>query len=360
MGKRVNTAVWVESRNRWQINVQKDGIRKTFTSSKTGRSGQREANAKADEWLDDNISDTSTKVDKLLDSFTESLKDRVSYGHYRNEESRCRIWIKPKIGNKKISALNEQDLQEIIDKAYKNGLSKKSLIDLRATIFSFLKYCRKKKVTTLYPEDITIPKGARVKQKVILQPEDLVKLFLVDTTRLYKKTQYDDYVNAYRLQVVVGLRPGELLGLEWEDIKDYTIYINRSINIYNEITDGKNENAIRVIKLPKIAKYIIDDQRTRYNGKSVFPPIKEDGYRNRLKNYCKANGLAVVSPYEIRHTFVSIAKSMPEGLVKQLIGHSKNMDTFGTYGHEVIGERQQIADHLDEIFNELMSESDYE
>lgn len=49
--KRTNTAQWVESRNRWQINVQKDGIRKTFTSSKPGRTGQREANAKADKWL---------------------------------------------------------------------------------------------------------------------------------------------------------------------------------------------------------------------------------------------------------------------------------------------------------------------
>ena len=51
--KRTNTAKWVESAQRWQINVQKDGKRKTFTSTKPGRTGQREANAKADAWLDD-------------------------------------------------------------------------------------------------------------------------------------------------------------------------------------------------------------------------------------------------------------------------------------------------------------------
>lgn len=38
--KRTNTAKWIESRGRWQINVQKDGIRKTFVSSKPGRTGQ--------------------------------------------------------------------------------------------------------------------------------------------------------------------------------------------------------------------------------------------------------------------------------------------------------------------------------
>lgn len=30
MGKRVNTAVWLEKQQRWQIKVQKDGVRKTF------------------------------------------------------------------------------------------------------------------------------------------------------------------------------------------------------------------------------------------------------------------------------------------------------------------------------------------
>ena len=45
--RRTNTAQWMEKYNRWQIKVQKDGVRKTFYSSKPGRTGQREANAKA-------------------------------------------------------------------------------------------------------------------------------------------------------------------------------------------------------------------------------------------------------------------------------------------------------------------------
>ncbi len=45
MGKRTNTAKWMENQNRWQVNVQKDGVRRSFTSSKPGRTGQRKANA---------------------------------------------------------------------------------------------------------------------------------------------------------------------------------------------------------------------------------------------------------------------------------------------------------------------------
>jgi hypothetical protein len=57
MGKRTNTAVWLPKYNRWQVKVQQDGVRRTFTSSKPGRTGQREANAKADAWLDQGIQD---------------------------------------------------------------------------------------------------------------------------------------------------------------------------------------------------------------------------------------------------------------------------------------------------------------
>ena len=65
MKKRTNTAFWVEKEKRWCIAVQKNGTRKRFYSSTPGRTGQREANAKADAWLDDGIVNTRVLVEKL-------------------------------------------------------------------------------------------------------------------------------------------------------------------------------------------------------------------------------------------------------------------------------------------------------
>ena len=50
--ERTNTAKWSESRKLWRIDVQRDGVQKSFYSSVPGRKGQRECNAKADRWLD--------------------------------------------------------------------------------------------------------------------------------------------------------------------------------------------------------------------------------------------------------------------------------------------------------------------
>lgn len=74
MKKRVNTAFWVEKEKRWCIAVQKNGTRKRFYSSTPGRTGQREANAKADAWLDDSIRDGRKKVAALYSEWVEELK----------------------------------------------------------------------------------------------------------------------------------------------------------------------------------------------------------------------------------------------------------------------------------------------
>ena len=73
MKKRTNTAFWVEKESRWCIAVQKNGTRKRFYSSTPGRTGQREANAKADAWLDDSIRDGRKKVATLYAEWVEEV-----------------------------------------------------------------------------------------------------------------------------------------------------------------------------------------------------------------------------------------------------------------------------------------------
>lgn len=357
MGKRTNTAVWMEKYNRWQINVQKDGKRRSFTSSKPGRTGQREANAKADAWLDDNIDHQKSKVSSLFEEYLERKKLTTSESNSRQIESFGRVHILPVIETKKIGSLSEDDLQKIIDLAYSKGLSKKTLQGIRSTLYSFIKFCRSKKVTTLTPEDLIIPKGALTSEKTILQPEHLKILFSSTGTQLYNVPAFDSYIFAYRFHVLTGLRPGELIGLRWEDIIENEVHVKRSINRLGKVTRGKNDNAIRKFILSEKAMEVLEEQKkisATYPEGPVFEIVTQENYRRRWEKYCSVNGIPHVTPYELRHTFVSMAKNLSEGRVKALVGHSKNMDTFGVYGHEVNGEMAETAKLLNSIFGELI------
>ena len=232
---------------------------------------------------------------------------------------------------------------------------------------SWLKFCRMNKYTTLFPENLSIPKGAATKEKAILQPEDVKKLFLSDVTLRKGSEQYDIYINAYRFQVLKGMRPGEIIGLKWSDIKGKDVNLKRSINVYGEVTKGKNDNARRSFQLTDFSQQVLKDQRKmlKQNGITsnfVFPNeygdnVAEKTYYQRWRNYRDYNKLsAKTTLYELRHTFVSITKSLPEGYLKQLVGHSKDMDTYGVYSHEISSDKNTAAKMIQDIFEGLIND----
>lgn len=354
MGKRTNTAVW--DGKRWKINVQKDGVRKSFYSGKAGRTGQREANAKADAWLDDGVESSKIKVEDAYAAFLELKKGMVGTEYYRNMCGTYCRYIEPVIGRKYVSTLHETDLQSVINTAYKkHGLAAKTLQGIRSELIAFCKYCRQRKLTTLLPESIVVPSGAKRSSKRILQQQDIITLFNSDTTLYRGKRVQDHYIHAYRLAVLTGIRPGELVGLKWENVKDGKLHIAGSVNILGERTQGKNKNSVRTIALSGLAKNELDEQRALTGGaNSVFEIPREKTLYIRWKAYCAANGIDPISLYEMRHTFVSVAQSLPEGIVKKLVGHSKAMDTWGTYAHLLDGQQEDAANMVQDAFEKVL------
>lgn len=356
--KRTNTAVWMEKYQRWQIKVQKDGERKTFYSSTKGRTGQREANRKADQWLEGDIVSSSAKVKDTYSKFVESI---LSVEERKNAKKYGDLYIIPKLGGKKIATLTDDDFQSIIDSAAKKGvsgkpLSKKTLTTIASCMKRFVKYCRRKKLTALTLEFLEIPQNAPVKEKRILQPEHMLKLFASDQVTMYGKPMFDDYIHAYRFQVLTGLRNGEVLGLRWSDINGKKVSIKRAINDDSIVTDGKNKNARRTIYLTDTALAEINAQREISSSDSVFEIVSQSTYRHRWARYCKDNDIPYMPPYNLRHTFVSMCRQLTDGELQSIVGHAKNMDTWGVYGHDLNGEKERIATKIQDIITDILTD----
>lgn len=355
MAKRTNTAKWVESAHRWQINVQHDGVRKTFTSAKPGRTGQREANAKADAWLDQGLQTRRKTVESAYSEYLARARKVTSQSNWRPMESRWRTWIAPRIGTRRLESLTVQQVQTILDDAKSAGRSRKLLSNIFGDLTAFFRFCRQAGYTTFSPDGLRVPAGAPKPEKAILQPTDLIKLFNYDETTYRGKPISDDLIHVYRLAVLTGLRPGELLGLRWQDVRGDTVMVQGAINIYGERTRGKNDNAIRRIELSTLARQEMDAQRELTGSlEYVVPQIREAYLLRRWRRFCEHNAITPVTLYEMRHTFVSIAQQLPEGQLKALVGHSRSMDTYGVYSHHVDGQDEDTASRLDAIFGVIV------
>lgn len=374
MSKRTNAAAWVESAHRWQIKVQKDGVRRMFVSATPGRKGKREAEVKADAWLAaaDGGADPFCRLEEVYPLWLASVQQRTSQSNWRPIESRWRTHVLPVLGRKRLDRLTEGDWQDLVDAIYAEGKSKKSLQLYCADIRALYKWLRIHGYTEMRLEQLKPPKGARGRQRTVVQPDGLRVLFASDVSTFRGQPCVDPLVRAYRFAVAAGLRPGELRGLQWRDIPGYRgsktawgalvgaqVWIRRSINIHDEITEGKNENAQRSFVMFGLLVDLLKEQH-RYTGKAeyIFPIESTRTFYGAWQRYCGANGIPRTSLYELRHTFVSIVKVLPAGEVQPWVGHSQDMDTFGVYGHALTGEASRAAADIAALYSRLLSPAD--
>ncbi len=370
--ERYAEAIWYESRKRWQVNVQIDGVRKTFTSSTPGRKGKIEAEKKADQWVPPPKVATNPKISpearfwSAYELFLEDVKVRTGESNYANTDSIGRIWLKPRLEHRKLSSITEQDWQECLNEAAKQGRSKKMLQNIRGAISAFNRYCKKCRVYMAPTEDLDIARTAPTKPKTILQPQQLRTLFGTDLTKEHGQETSSFYIHAWRFCVLSGVRKGELLALQRSDIQNGVVHIQRSISRFNHIGPTKTKMSDRTFKINKHMQRELDSQAAMLKARGIISPWlfpAEDGDRTnpavfyiRWCAYCAHHGFKVTL-HELRHTLISIGgTALTAEQLKPMVGHTDNMDTFGVYGHAVDGEQQRVADALDALFAKFLHE----
>lgn len=350
------TAKWYEDRKHWKINVQKDGARRSFYSSTPGRRGKAECESKAWDWIDSNTVNDPI-FESAWDRYRDSRKAKVGTSAIRSDESIGKCYLLPALRKKKLSRITVQDWQDILNTAAKAGKHKATIDDIRTRMTGFRKFCKKKRWPCEDMDLLENPSDLK-SEKHVLSRADVRRIFATSTVN----GRRDPYWNAYRLAIVQGYRRGEIAGMMWEDYKDGWLKINRSVNRYGEITQGKNARARRLVKLTPTAVKIIEDQKaflgeigliTPY----IFPDIKTgkpnpNGLYDAWIAYLDCNGIERVTFHEIRHTMISLCRAdVPKELLKAAVGHSDDMDTFGIYGHQMEEDYETTASDIEAVMS---------
>ncbi|PWG00992.1 tyrosine-type recombinase/integrase [Levilactobacillus bambusae] len=169
-----------------------------------------------------------------------------------------------------------------------------------------------------------------------------------------------------------GMRRGEALGLEWDDIdfNRHTISIRRSrIKV-----DGptKTPHSVRTISISQslvdlLKKYHIHQQKKNLKSKGPHPIKVFTGLRNHplIADHCNKKMKAVLKEagltdkhyviHSFRHTQASILMNdgmNPVDIAKRL-GHSSVKTTLDIYSHAVDDNDQKLADTFEKNINNL-------
>lgn len=144
-----------------------------------------------------------------------------------------------------------------------------------------------------------------------------------------------------------GLRPGEALALQWRDIREQTILVERALSLGQE-KDTKT-SAHRTVRLLAPLAADLREWQLRSGRPSdhalIFPSKKggpwtlsayQSWRRRAFKRALNRAGVARGRPYDLRHSFASLL--LHEGrsviYVARQLGHDARL-TLGTYGHVI-------------------------
>ena len=301
---------------------------------------------------------TSMRVKEYLNqwikSYASSISPNTARGYQVNINHICKY-----IGSKQLQRLMPMD----IENAYKElsqTLNGTSLLYIHRTISRAFKQAEKQKLITRNIFNLVeTPKKSKESKSSFIHPDDLSK---------YLKAFEGDYLYpAVCLAVFAGLRRGEILGLQWNDIKNGNLIIRNNMS-YDGLRPPKNgKTRIVPISAPiaKILKEQKDWQRenkekmwskyfrsdfiiTRKDGTLIDPKLLS----RRFGEVQKRNQLESVRFHDLRHTAASlmILEGVPLKTVSDILGHSSISITADIYGHVLEEQKRNAVNKLERYF----------
>lgn len=164
-----------------------------------------------------------------------------------------------------------------------------------------------------------------------------------------------DFRCILQLLITTGLRRGECIGLQWQDIdfENQVIHVERAVTYTPEsgiiVAPPKTTTSIRTIPLvdstTAMLKALYHQRQKQYpncflvtaflfckEGKP-FDPRDPSAVTRRMKRFVQRAGLPDVSPHDLRHTCASLLLSSGADIksVQEILGHADASTTLNFY-----------------------------
>ena len=306
-------------------------------------------------------------LDKWLDEYMLfTIKERTLEGYRKMINNQ----IKPHLGNRQLAYLATADIQRFYNKIKKEGrlkphpihgneLANTMVRKVHMVLHQALDVAVKERLIVRNPTNgTTIPKKIRT-EKQVLNDEQL-GIFL----NAIKQEPY--WYDFFYLEIMTGLRRGEICGLKWSDLNftDGTLTVRRSVSKGSGgiiIGETKTDAGMRKILLPRSVATLLQEKRKQAVSEWIFPhyanpsePLHPDTAYRKLKVLLSKANLPSIRFHDLRHTFATHAMQggVDAKTLSGILGHTDASFTLDTYTH-VTSDMQKNASA---VINNMMQQ----
>ncbi|MCX4302653.1 MAG: site-specific integrase [Clostridia bacterium] len=219
-------------------------------------------------------------------------------------------------------------------------------------------------------ERVQAPKARKPKRRSY--DDEQTKILLENLEKL--SIEETKYKVAIILTVFTGVRLGELMGLEWQDIdfKNGIISINRSSQYLSDMgvftKTPKTESSIREIAIPEFIISLLEEYKLWYEEqKSIYgelwtnsdrlfvqadgKPMHPSSISKWFVKYVSTIGLPVINFHGLRHTNASllVAQNVDIAVVSARLGHAQISTTLDFYVHPLLSHNRKAGYALENL-----------
>ncbi|EPM40128.1 hypothetical protein M272_12730 [Vibrio natriegens NBRC 15636 = ATCC 14048 = DSM 759] len=284
----------------------------------------------------------SPKLHEFADIWMSEKKVEWRKGHYQDVEGILNKYIIPMFGNKKISAINKQQILSFRSTLAKvPGRKGKELSPSRINHIMTPLRVMLNEAADRY--EFTSPWRNIKALKVGRTEVDPFNLQEVEQVITHAPEEYKTY---YIMRFFTGLRTGEIDGLMWKDVdlNNKTITVNQSL-VRGELSDLKTDGSYRVVMLTdRVVEALKEHKKTAHlKDKFVFTNNKRQplNYQSVSKSVwyptLRQAKLRPRNPYQTRHTYATLllaSGEAPEWIANQM-GHTTTTMLFRVYSRYV-------------------------
>ncbi len=297
-----------------------------------------------------------------------NIRPTTADSYHRGIESH----VIPRIGEIKLKELTSRDIQKLYkdlqengrlrkSKKQQSGLSNATVRGIHMMLHNALDRAVKERLILRNPtEDCIIPKIQKQEMK-ILHPEDM-KVYL-------EAADKRGVLPMFYLELVTGIRKGELTALLWSDLDEgkRTISVSKQAvgdrNRNVTISRPKTENSVRKISIPLSAVELLRQEHKKHPGNPwMFPSPKTgemyhpDSIAKLHEKILKDTGLEHIRFHDLRHTFATMAlqNGVDVKTVSSMLGHYDAGFTLRTYTHATRQMQEQAAEKMENFMERVM------